>query len=508
MDQAQKDYRKLHEIAKYATTLKGIISLLDWDQETYMPPAAAQIRSEQLKTMAGIIHKEKTSRKFATALGKLVDIETGHLLAKGLSSEQQAAVKEWWRDYHRDTALPTKFVEELAKLSSQAIIAWRCAKKENAFHQFAPFLDRIISMNRKKADLLGYKDHPYDALLDEYEPDMTTKEVSRIFGKVQGFITPFLKKLTQKKIENNFLSGEWDHSKQMTFAFKILDAMGYSMDKGRVDFSSHPFSSASHPTDSRITTRIHPESLISNVLVILHEGGHALYEMGLPVENYGTPLGEARSLGIHESQSRWWETRIGLSVPFWQHFYPILKETFHDQLHTVSFDKFYKAINTVKPSFIRVEADEVTYPLHVILRFELEKALIEGKINVRQIPEMWNAKMKEFLGIEPKNNSEGCLQDIHWSMGAFGYFPTYALGNLYAAHLFEAFAKEHSNWEDKVAKGELGFVREWLQDKVYRHGRRFTTPQLLKQATGLPFNEQAYVRYIEDKYTKIYSVSK
>lgn len=507
MNQAEKDYQKLHEMAKNTRVLQGISSLLDWDQETYMPSGAAIIRSEQLKTLAGITHREKTSRKFATALGKLIDIKTGNDVSSLLTPEQQAAVKEWWKDYHHDTALPSKFVEEFAKLQSQAIIAWRSAKKENAFQQFAPFLDRIVSMNRKKADLLGYEEHPYDALLNEYEPDMTTREVSRLFGKIQHFITPFLKELTAHKIDNRFLFGDYDHSKQMSFSFKILEAMGYNMDKGRLDLSAHPFSSSSHPTDCRITTRIHPESLMSNILVILHEGGHALYEMGLPADKYGSPLGEHRSLGIHESQSRWWETRIGLSKPFWEHFYPLLKSTFPKQLNDVNLERFYQALNKVEPSFIRVEADEITYPLHVILRFELEKGLIEGKINVRQIPEIWNAKMKEFLGITPKNNAEGCLQDVHWAMGAFGYFPTYALGNLYAAHLFESFAKEHSDWEKRVAQGELEFVKNWLNEKIYRHGRRYSTHELLKQATGKEFNEEAYLKYIKEKYSKIYAIS-
>ncbi len=506
MNQTQKDYQKLQEISKNISVLKGVAAILDWDQETYMPSGAAGIRSEQLKALAGITHRESTGRKFANALGKLIDIKTGKNIPKLLADEQKAAVKEWWRDYHRNTCLPAKFVEDFAKLNSQSIVAWRSARKENAFQQFAPFLDRIISMNRKKAELLGYKDHPYDALLNEYEPDITTKEVSHLFGKLQNFILPFLKKLSVKNIDDSFLFGEYDHSKQMTFSFKVLDAMGYNMDKGRVDFSAHPFSSSSHPTDCRITTRIHPQSLMSNILVLLHEGGHALYEMGLPVDKFGTPLGESRSLGVHESQSRWWETRIGLSQPFWKHFYPILKETFHKQLHQIDLDTFYQAINKIKPSFIRVEADEVTYPLHVILRFELEKGLIEGSINVREIPDHWNAKMKEYLGIVPKNNSEGCLQDIHWAMGAFGYFPTYTLGNLYTAHLFEAFSKEHPEWEKRIAKGELEFVKSWLNDKIYRHGKRYPTQELLKLATGKDFTEEAYLKYLKEKYSKVYGI--
>lgn len=506
MKSSEKNYQKLFDLSRHAHVLQGIVTLLDWDRETYMPSGGDLIRAEQLETMAGLIHREKTNRKFSNALSKLIDLPTGKVKAGDLSPSQVAALKEWRRDYLHDTALPSKFVEEFAKVTSQAIVAWQTAKKENAFQQFAPFLDRIVGLCRKKADLLGFKDHPYDALLDQYEPDIKTHDVAILFDKLHNTLSPLIKKMSQQHVEDSFLFGSWDKAKQMAFSQKLLDAMGYDSSKGRVDFSTHPFSSSAHPTDSRITTRIHPTSLMSNIFVILHEGGHALYEMGLPQNQYGTPLGEARSLGVHESQSRWWETRIGLSRPFWQYFFPLLKETFKGQLDHITLDIFYRAINKVEPSFIRVEADEVTYPLHVILRFELEKALIEGSLNVRDIPEAWNAKMEEFLGITPSNNREGCLQDIHWSMGAFGYFPTYALGNLYAAHLFEAFAKEHPDWEKSVAAGELGFIKLWLHEKIYRHGRCYTTQELLKQATGHPFSAEPYLHYLKKKYTSLYEL--
>lgn len=506
MSHSQENYKELHAISKYASTLRGISYLLDWDQETFMPKGAGANRAEQLRIMAGLIHREKTSPHFRNALSKLVDINSGKIIATDLSSEQQAAIKEWKNDYKRDTALPVEFVEELAKLQSQSIMAWRSAKKENAFQQFAPFLDRIVDMNRRKADLFGYQEHAYDALLNEYEPGITTKQITTIFKKLQQFITPLLEKIATKTNPNDFLFGEWAPQNQMAFGCRILNSLGYKGDKGRVDLSSHPFSCSIHPTDTRITTRIHPNSLMSNITALLHECGHALYDMGLPVEHFGNPLGEHRSLGIHESQSRWWETRIGLSKPFWHYFYPFLQETFYPQLSQISLEKFYGAINKVTPSLIRVEADEVTYPLHVILRFELEKGLIEGSINVRDIPEVWNVKMKEYLGVEPKTNSEGCLQDIHWAMGSFGYFPTYALGNLYAAHLFEAFSTDHPEWEMEVAQGKFEFIKNWLQEKIYRHGRRYPTLELLKQATGREFNEQAYLNYIQNKYSNIYSL--
>ena len=507
-DKAQEHFKNLHELSRHTRILEGISSHLDWDQETYLPPGAAGIRSEQLKAMAGIIHKEKTGKKFANALSKLIDLQSGKILAKELTKPQQASLREWRRDYLHNTALPASFVEEFAKTTSQSITVWRKAKTDNAFQYFAPYLDRLITLCRKKADLIGYKEHPYDALLDHYEPDMTTKHISKLFSHLLTNLKPLIKKVAAaKQIDDQFLMGDWDKEKQIAFSHRLLEAMGYDFNKGRLDFSSHPFSSSSHPTDSRITTRIHPKSLMSNIGVILHEGGHALYEMGLPQDLYGTPLGEARSLGVHESQSRWWETRIGQSMPFWQYFLPLLKETFKGQLDSVHLEEFYKAINKVEPSFIRVEADELTYPLHVILRFELEKALIEGSLTIREIPEAWNAKMQEYLGIIPTTDREGCLQDIHWSMGGFGYFPTYTLGNLYAAHLFNAFAADHKDWEQRVASGELGFIKFWLHEKIFQHGREYSSHELLEKATGKPFNADAYTDYLVKKYTKIYSSS-
>lgn len=468
-----------------------------------MPSGASPIRAEQLKAMAGLIHKEQTSKKFLTALSKLVDIKSGKIKSKKLSPSQTASVKEWRIDYLHHTALPKKFVEECAQVTSQAINAWRSAKQENAFQKFAPFLEKIVNLNRKKADYLGYQEHPYDALLDCHEPNMTTKEVSTVFSKLKESLTPLIKKVSKYPVEDAFLFGTWDTGKQIAFSNKLLEGLGFDLNNGRLDFSTHPFSSSTHPTDSRITTRIHPTSLMSNIFAVLHETGHAMYEMGLPQEHYGSPLGEYRSMGVHESQSRWWETRIGMSKPFWQYFFPLLKDTFKGQLDSITLDDFYRAINKVEPGFIRIEADELTYPLHIILRFELEKGLVEGSLNVREVPEAWNEKMEKYLGIIPKNNAEGCLQDIHWSMGEFGYFPTYTLGNLYAAHLFQAFEKDHSDWEKQVSGGNLAFIKGWLHQKIYQHGRRYTTQELLQLATGHPFTAHAYIHYLKKKYENI-----
>lgn len=502
--QTQKDYEKLFALSKHARVLQGIHSLLDWDSETYMPEGAASIRAEQLKTLSGVIHREKTGKKWTHALKKLIDIESGQWIPLDLQEEQKAALREWRKDYLQDTTLPSKFVETFAKTTSEAIVIWRRARADNDFASFAPYLEKIVTLCRQKADFLKYKHHPYDALLDQYEPDINTQEVSLLFTSLKQEIIPLIKKAQENWVDDSFLEGSFDTQKQLAFSHRILSAMGYDLHYGRLDLSTHPFSSASHPTDSRITTRFHPTNLMSNIMTTLHEAGHALYEMGLPIKHYGSPLGDARSYGVHESQSRFWETRIGLSQPFWQHFFPLLQETFKDALQNVSFTQFYCAINKVEPSFIRVEADELTYPLHIILRFELEKELINGSLRVSDIPEAWNTKMKDYLGIVPQKTSEGCLQDIHWAMGGFGYFPSYTLGNLYAASLFDAFAKEHQEWEQKVASGQLDFIRAWLHDKIYIHGRRYPTKELLKKATGQDFSSVPYITYLKSKFFTIH----
>lgn len=504
---AQKEYDNLKKISYDSRLQNGILALLNWDQETYMPPGAAEIRSEQQALMASRIHEEKTGKAFSDALGKLVDLKSGKIKGKGLTERQTKALKEWQKDYVKDTALPRSFVEEFTKLTSQALVAWRDAKQANTFSKFAPYLDKIIKMNRQKAELLGYKEHPYDALLDLYEPDITTKELEIIFSGLRKEIVPLIKKIGEKKqISDRLTQGKVPSELQMAFGNDILKAMGYDFNRGRLDLSTHPFSSSSHPTDCRITTRIHPTSFMSHLFVVLHEAGHALYEMGLPAVEYGTPLGDAISYGIHESQSRLWETRIGQSQAFWRYFLPKLQKAFGTKIKKAPLGEFYRAINKVEPSPIRVEADEVTYTLHIILRFELERDLIAGKLKVKDVPEAWNAKTKELLGFRPKSDREGCLQDIHWSMGAFGYFPSYSLGNLYASHLFSAFEKQHPEWDKRVAKGDLLFIKEWLHHNVHRYGREYSGKELMEKVTKKPFSEKAYVDYIKNKYKEIYKL--
>lgn len=498
---SQKQYENLFSLSKHAKTLQGISSLLEWDHETYMPEGSAAVRAEQVKTLAGLVHKTKTSKEYESALGSLINIKTGALKAKGLPLPKQRALLMWRRDFVKAKALPTPFVEEFAGLTSQAVSAWRKAREKSSFKEFAPYLKKIIALCKKKADLIGYTKHPYDALIDEYEPGETTDNLAKLFGSVKPSLVSLIAKTQKrKKVDDSFLKGDFDPDKQMEFGVEILKDIGFDFQYGRVDFSTHPFSSSSHPQDSRITTRKPSANVTANISILMHEGGHSLYEMGLPEKEYGSPLAEAVSLGIHESQSRFYEIWIGQGKPFWKRYYPKLVKTFGGKLSKVGLDSFYSAINKVEPSLIRVDADELTYPMHVILRFEIEKALIEGSASVDDIPDLWRSKMKELLGIVPKTDREGCLQDIHWSMGAFGYFPTYLLGSMYAAQIFEAFMAKNPGFETRIQKEGLSFIKDYLGKTIHRYGRQYDSRELIKKATGKAFSPAPYLHYLNEKY--------
>jgi carboxypeptidase Taq len=333
---------------------------------------------------------------------------------------------------------------------------------------------------------------------------MKTRHVTEIFHGLQKELKTLVKKIGEKKqIDDSFLWPKLKDETQWKIARHFMDILPMEKEFTRLDLSAHPFSTALHPHDSRITTRFLPEGFMSNIFSVLHESGHSMYEMGLPVDTWGTPLSESVSLSVHESQSRWWETLIGRSLPFWKGQYPFLKKHLPGLKH-VSVEKFYHAINKVEPSLTRVEADEVTYCLHVILRFELEQALITGELSVSELPEAWNAKTQELLGIKVPNDAKGCLQDVHWSMGSFGYFPTYAIGNLLAAQFFTTFAKKHPDWEKKTAKGDYAFIRAFLQKNIHCHGRTYGADQLAKKISGKPLSESAYCAYLKHKYGQIY----
>lgn len=491
---SQKEYQKLTKLLKQAALLGSATSLLEWDQETYMPPEGISLRSEMLEILSGLAHKQKTSKQ----IGKLLHSLTH---ATDLKTQQKACLREVARDYKHATCLPNAFVKKLSETTSQATHIWQTARTTNDFALFAPHLEKVISLHRKKADLLGYSDHPYNALLDLYEPGLTVATLNPLFTRLQSKLSSLLSQIAKKPPTNDScLYVSCSQDQQLKLASHFLDAVHLTKQTSRLDLSAHPFCMGLHPRDIRMTTALRDKNPLFCFFSVLHEAGHALYDQGLPFEHYGTPLGEAISLGIHESQSRFWETRIGQSLPFWKHFFPLFQKELPEAFGNISLDTFYKAVNTVTPSCIRIEADEVTYNLHIILRFEIEKKLMEGSLSVKEIPELWNHLMEQYLNVTPTSFKEGCLQDVHWSCGLIGYFPTYTLGNLFASQFFEVFAKDFPDWESKVASGNLFFIREWLKEKIHIHGREFTADELCQRICGKPLSEEAFTRHLESKY--------
>jgi len=492
--------KRLLEIAHLAS----ISRLLNWDQEINLPAKGADYRAASISELSAILHT------------KLLNLDTDNLLTKlkkevdsqKIRGKEAIIINETWRTFDRERKLPEDFVRELAEVSSKAQTVWIEARKKNDFSMFLPWLTKIVKLKRKETEYVGYTVSPYDALLDQYEPGMTTAEVSKTLDNLKVFLVPFLKQIrdSKQKINSKALNGKFPIDKQVEFNKKILAKIGFDFDAGRLDASVHPFADGLHPHDVRITSRYALNDIFYSVSSTIHEAGHALYEQGLPVEHFGTPLAESVSLGIHESQSRFWENMIGKSLSFWKYFYPSLRKDFPESFTKLSTDDFYKAINKVEPSLIRTEADEVTYNLHIILRFEIEKGMIEGTINLKDLPKIWNSKMKEYFGIEVPTDSLGVLQDVHWSGGGIGYFPTYTLGNLYSAQFYQAMKKDIPDLPKKVAEGNFIVIREWLRKKIHVSGKTYTAESLVKKITGENLDSKYFTEYLTEKYTKIYNL--
>lgn len=491
--------------------INSAASLLSWDQETYMPAGGGEARAEQISTLQGIAHEKLVSPEIEQLLAGWVDLQTGEVRDSPGDAWDEATrslLREVWRDYSRAKKLPSHFVVTLSRECSLAQQVWAEAKENHTFSQFLPNLRTVLALKREEAEYLGYRDSPYDALLDMYEPGSTIAALRPLFVQIKGRLVPLLKKIQQSsvQIDDTILFHTFDQARQLEFGRMVLIAMGYDFERGRLDLAAHPFTTSFHPTDVRVTTRVHEHDLQSCLFSCIHEGGHGLYDQGLDLQYFGTPLGDSVSLGIHESQSRMWENCVGRSRAFWQFFYPMLQQTFHHQLRFLDGEQFYAAINRVKPSLIRVEADELTYNLHIMLRFEIEQDLIEGKTRAEDLPGIWNQKMEEYLGIIPSNDAEGVLQDVHWSLGAFGYFPTYTLGNLYSVQFYEQAKLEIPHLEDEIAAGQLMVLRQWLGQKIHRWGRMFTPDHLARRVTGKSLDPEPFLSYVERKYGELYQL--
>lgn len=491
-----------------ASHLEGVEALLSWDQDTYMPEGAGAARAEQVAYISTLMHDKRVGEPLKNALEQLIDLETGELRIMTLSDRETRQLKEIWRDYRMEALLPSEFVTDLAKHASVSQQAWVRARKDNDFAFFEPFLTKMVELQKEKANYLGIGDTPYDSLLDQFEPEMTSARVAELFGEIRERLVPLIQSINEVKhrVNGSVLTREYDVDDQWDFGIAMLAAIGFDRNIGRQDRSAHPFTTSTHPTDVRTTTRLRENDLKSALLSTLHEGGHALYEQGLPVEEYGNPLGQSISLGIHESQSRLWENLIGLSPAFWRFAYPKLQAKFPDQLRNTDRDKFYAAMNRVRPSMVRVEADEATYNLHIMLRFEIEKMVINEDFPVADLPGLWNEKMEEYLGITPATDSEGVLQDVHWSFGAFGYFPTYTLGNLYSVQFFNQALLDIAGLDESCARGDFSGLLAWLRKNIHSVGRGRKASELVLELTGQPLSAKPFMDYLEAKYKTLYSL--
>jgi len=480
--------------------VRAAVQLLEWDQETYMPPKAAAGRGQQLATLSTLAHRLSTDPELGALLEALGQVDLGETDAK--------LVTEAHYDYDRATRLPEDFIHAFALARSAAYEAWVKARQASDYKQFQAPFGKLMDLHRRKAELYGYEGSPYNALLEDYERGMTTVELESLFAELAPWQSRLVARIADAPHQPDaaWLEQEGDEQKQWSLTLRVLRDMGYDLEAGRQDRSIHPFTTNFGLYDVRVTNRTNPRDLFSALTAAVHEGGHALYEQGFDPEVARTPLAEAPSLGMHESQSRMWENLIGRSLPFWKHYTPVLREQFPAQLDHVTPEQVFQAINRVRPSLIRVEADECTYNLHVVLRFEIEVALIEGKLNVAEVPDLWNEKMKEYLGLDVPNDAAGCLQDIHWSIGTLGYFPTYALGNLYAAQIFERLAQDLPDLWDQVEAGDFSHILKWLREHIHRHGRRKTAVQIVQDISGRMPAVDSYMRYLEGKYTALYGL--
>jgi carboxypeptidase Taq len=510
--------RRLHEIDAEIQTLNHISSALHWDQETYMPSEAVGERAEQLALLQGLIHDRQSSSEIGERLESVGVALDSHGSAGGpdafapaddsLPEAERAFLREMGRAFRRATRLPRRLVTELARETAIGQRKWADARRDRDFSLFSDQLKKIVSLVREVAECLGYTEHPYDPLLDEYEPWMKTSEVERVFDGLRAGLEELMERIrgSGRKAGTEFLQRAYSVDKQREFSLLVVNSVGYDFQRGRLDESAHPFTTRLGSSDVRLTTRYNEHNFSTGIFGTVHECGHGLYELGLPPELRGTLLGEGASLGIHESQSRTWENLVGRSRPFWRHFYPSLTRLFPDVLRDVDLERFYRGVNSVKPSLIRVEADEVTYNLHVILRFELEKAVMTGDLEVEDLPEAWNARSRELLGIVPPDDSQGVLQDIHWSGGAFGYFPTYALGNLYAAQFFAALRRDLPELDTLLARGSFAEMLEWQRDRIHRFGRLMPAPELCRRVSGEPLRAEHLLSYLSAKFGEIYGI--
>ena len=494
----EKLVRHFHELH----VIGSASSLLSWDQQTYRPIKAAAHRAEQLAYFAKLHHEKSTSKEALDLVDELAAAVPRD------DSDVSVNVREIKRQSDKLRKLPGDLVEELSRAEALGQDAWIEAKKTSDFKTFAPWLEKLLGLKKQVADHYGYSTSRYDALLDDYEPGANSAEIAQVFASVRDELITLVRQVVDsgKRPAVEKLTGNWPQSQQEAFARHAAQAVGFDFGAGRMDISTHPFCTDLGSGDVRITTRFDDASFYGSFYSVLHEVGHALYEQGLPVEKYpGLPRSQAISLGIHESQSRMWENLVGRSASFWTHFFPVAKQIFGKRMDGITQSELLFAVNDVRPSLIRTESDEVTYNLHVLLRFEIEKDLIEDKLAVKDLPELWNVRMKKYLGIDVPDHARGCMQDIHWSAGLVGYFPTYTLGNLYAAQFFNQAKHQLGDLDTSFAKGEFKPLLDWLRTNIHVLGKTHTASELVKKITGKPLSAEPLLTHLRAKVGQFYS---
>lgn len=505
MATATDKLQQLKFILSEVTDLNRAAAVLEWDQETYMPPGGVGPRSDQLSTLMRLAHVRFTSEEVGHLLEGLED----ELGGRPFDSDEASLLRVTRREYEQEKKLPPDLIAEIARAGASARPYWEKARREEDFKIFAPYLEANVELNRRVADALGYEHRPYDALIDRTEPGMTTAELERIFGELKKTIVPLVTDIARHAdaVDDGVLYRGFDPGSQLKYSLDVVAKLGYDLQRGRQDLSTHPFSTSFGPGDVRITTRVSRDFFNECLFGSIHESGHAMYNQGIADSLDHTPLWSGASPGVHESQSRLWENLVGRSRAFWRHFYPSLRATFPEPLKGVDEEDFYRAVNRSAPSFIRVEADEVTYNMHILLRFELENELLEGTLKVKDLPEAWNARFKSYLGLNVPNDREGVLQDIHWAWVNFAIFPGYTLGNLIGAQLMEKIRNDIPDLDGQFERGEFANLLAWLRRNVHRHGRKFTPNELLERATGKPLSAAAWIAYVQRKFGALYGLT-
>jgi carboxypeptidase Taq len=488
--------QRSREVASYSSTA----SVLAWDQETYMPPKASAYRAEQLGQLAGLTHRLATAAEVGDWLKSCED--TMPACVDDLECEMRNAnVREWRRDYDRATKLSARLVEDIARTTSLAREHWAKARAASDFTAFAPWLEKILGLVREQADCWGYEDCAYDALLDAYEPGARVAKLAPLFDDLQARLAPLLPRLRKATASANAkrLEANYPTAAQQRFNRRVAESMGFDFEAGRIDATVHPFCTEMGPKDCRLTTRYDEKDFTNSLFGVMHEAGHGLYTQGLRPEQFGTPMGTFLSLGIHESQSRLWENQVGRSRDFWRHWYATAVEQF-PHLAALPLDEFWLIVNRVEPSLIRVEADEGTYNLHIVLRFEMEQKLVSGELAVADLPAAWNARFEQLFQMPVPDDRRGCLQDTHWALGLFGYFPTYTLGTLNAAQLFNSARQRVPGLADDLAQGKYARLLAWLRENIHAPGRQFSPDELMTRATGRTTSAEAFMTYLQGKY--------